>query len=130
MKSQSQQLSPLPNIASGGIVTPATGSCSTAVDVSSAPGEYTIAFQVAGLAGSNGQTVAIDASLDGNTWTDVTAGFVGAGGTTTAADPIATDGLYVYRYAMPGKMRARCVVAGSGTAAAGSLNWVDSRIAQ
>jgi hypothetical protein len=130
MKSQSQQISALPNIASGGIASPATGSCTSPTDVSSAPGQYTIAFQVAGLAASTGQTVAVDASLDGKSWTDVTAGFVGAGGTTAAADPITTDGLYVYRYAMPGMMRVRCVAAGSGIPAVGYLNWVDSRIAQ
>ena len=128
MKRQSQALAPLPNVAYGGnIQSPAAGSTSTPIDVSS--GFAGFALQLVGVTGSSGQTIAVDGSLDeGETWVELTSSMKNLGSTDgTVTSPIAADGIYAFPYVFPGMARVRSVAAGTGTPGVGHLNFQDTR---
>jgi hypothetical protein len=72
-------------------------------------------LQLAGVAG--GGHYVVEASIDGATWTDITAALLNVGTDTEATSPLTANGLYAFQDVLPGQVRVRCTVNGTGTPA-------------
>jgi hypothetical protein len=90
---------------------PTTLSATTpAVDVSNGAGGFTLSF--VNVAAATGVQYAVEASLDGTTWHDITASLLDLGsGSGAFTPPIAADSLLDYPVRFPGWVHVICKVA-------------------
>ena len=102
---------------------------SGAVEVGS--GAWGFSVQLVGVAAATGAAYAVEGSIDGETWIDLTKNLVDRGpGGAVASGPISADSIFDYSFPFPGSVRVKCTTApGSapGTLPVATVAYQDTR---